>query len=77
MPPVPATDDDLMPYPYPIDNETLFFIPATAIVCELEDGTNVVCEGVYDCKCEHIRINAVDHDDYGWLYLNIYVSVSD
>ena len=72
LPPVPETDDELVPYPYTdIDHQTNFFIPAAAIVCKLHDDTLAVCEGVYRCEEDHLRIDAVDQDKYHWLWLEV------
>ena len=70
LPPVPETDDDLMPYPYPVDQMTSFFIPATAIVCKMDDNI-LVCEGIYRCEDDQIRIDALDQEVYSWLWLEV------
>ena len=73
LPPTPETDDDLVPYPYPeVDQRTNFFIPATAIVCKLGE-TRVVCEGIYRCEDDQIRIDAVDQENYHWLWVEVNV----
>ena len=80
LPPLPDNDDDLMRYPYPVDNESDFFVPATAIVCKTEAAaavdptvapTPIVCEGVYHCAADQIRINALDQEDHSWLWLEL------
>ena len=55
-------------FPYPVDFDTQFFIPAGAITCTLEDGTQIYCEGVYDIEDNSIRIDAVDQERYAWFY---------
>ena len=54
--------------PYPVDFDTQFFIPAGAITCTLEDGTQIYCEGMYDIEDNSIRIDAVDQERYAWFY---------
>ena len=63
---------DLMPYLYPVDQTTSFFIPATAIMCKMDD-TIIVCEGVYYCKEDQIRIDALNQKTYFWLWLQVKV----
>lgn len=84
LPPLPDNDDDLMRYPYPVDNESDFFVPATAIVCKTEAAaaadptvspTPIVCEGVYHCSADQIRINALDQEDHSWLWLELNFSL--
>ena len=55
-------------FPYPVDFETRFFIPAGAISCVLEDGARIYCEGVFDAVDKSIRIDAVDQERYSWFY---------
>ena len=68
--PIPETDDDLMPYPYLVDQKTSFFIPATAILCKMEYAV-IACEGVYHCKEDRIRIESLDTQNYPWLWLEM------
>ena len=72
LPPTPETDDNIMPYPYPVDFVNRFFIPATAIICYL-GSKRVCCEGVYNCDTDSIRIDALDLKELAWLYLEIRV----
>jgi len=55
-------------FPYPVDFETRFFIPADAISCVLEGGTRICCEGVFDSMDKSIRIDAVDQEHYSWFF---------
>ncbi len=55
-------------FPYAIDFQRKFFIPAGAIECVLEDGTEIVCEGMFDATDNTIRIDAVDQQKYAWFY---------
>jgi hypothetical protein len=60
--------------PYPdVDQKTVFFIPASAIVCMI-GKTRVFCEGVYRCEEEYIRIDAVDQFEFHWLWLEVTVT---
>ena len=66
---VPDTDDDLLPYPYPVDLKRSFFIPAHAILCLSDRGERIVCEGFIDET--HLRIDALDLEKHAWLYLEV------
>ena len=83
LPPLPDDDDRLMRYPYPVDHESDFFVPAAAIVCKTEAAaaidptvspTPIVCEGVYRCDEDQIRIDALDQEDHSWFWLELNVS---
>ncbi len=62
-------------YPYPVDFEERFFIPADAIVCTLEDGTVLDCEGKFDATDNTVRIDAVDQENFAWFYVDAHFAV--
>jgi hypothetical protein len=79
----PETDEKAgNPYPYPVDFEDTFFIPAAAISVQLrgvdrgilgEDVVceDVVCEGVFDRRDNSIRVDAIDTESYSWFWLSV------
>ena len=78
--PVPDNDDDLLPYPYPVDMKESFFIPAAAIRYKgsgvryshslpgARDTKTVVIEGMVDGYT--MRLDAVN-DPWFWLEIGI------
>ena len=62
---------DVPSFPYPVDFRTRFFIPASAIVCTLEDNSSLECEGMVDIDRKTIRVDAVDQKDYAWFYASV------
>ena len=75
--PVPDDDDDLQPYPYPVDMKKSFFIPAAAIHyigVETKDRRKpFICEGMVDGR--HIRVDALDCRNHAWFWLEIDVHI--
>ena len=59
------------PFPCAVDFVTRFFIPAGAISCVLEDGTEIYCEGKFDSEDKSIRIDAVDQERFSWFYVEV------
>ena len=57
-------------FPYPVDFKERFFIPASAIVCTLENGKVLECEGMLDVENNTIRVDAVDQEEYAWFYVS-------
>ena len=62
-------------YPYPVDLQRTFFIPATAIKVRLFNDDEVECEGVFDIKTDTLRVDAVDQDRYDWFGLDVRVKL--
>ena len=58
-------------FPCAVDFVTRFFIPARAVSCVLEDGTEIYCEGKFDSEDKSIRIDAVDQERFSWFYVEV------
>ena len=70
-----ADGEGIPPYPYPVDFERTFFVPARAIRCIFGDGRTAACEGVFDRERNTVRIDALDVRQYGWFYLQLQLAV--
>ena len=63
-----------MEFPFPVDFESSFFIPHTAIECKIE-GKPTVCEGVLHSDGT-IRIEPIDAQAFMWFHFQISPRIS-